>query len=90
MISSMTKSKVAVTLPPALLTCARRAVKTGRVRSVSAYVTEALEEKVKLDNLAELLAGMLAETGGPLTERERRAADVALGRPRRPRRRVAR
>jgi hypothetical protein len=46
---------------------------------VSAYVASALEEKVKLDELAALLEEMLAESGGPLTPAERRAADRALG-----------
>jgi hypothetical protein len=75
----MTKAKVAVTLPPALLLRARRAVHEGRAPSVSAYVAAALEEKTKLDDLADLLARMLAETGGPLTAAERFAADGALG-----------
>jgi hypothetical protein len=46
---------------------------------VSAYVADALEEKVKLDELSQLLDEMLAESGGPLTAAERRAADRALG-----------
>jgi antitoxin ParD1/3/4 len=79
----MTKAKVAVTLPRPLLDRARRAVQQGRAPSVSAYVTAALEEKAKLDDLGDLLAEMLAETGGPLTAAERRAADRALGQRRR-------
>lgn len=79
MISGMTKSKIAVTLPPAPVARARRAVRTGRADSVSAYIAAALEEKTKLDDLADMLAEMLAETGGPLTENERCAADDALG-----------
>lgn len=75
----MTKSKIAVTLPPALVARARRAVRAGRADSVSAYIAAALEEKTKLDDLADMLAEMLAETGGPLTEDERRVADEALG-----------
>jgi hypothetical protein len=47
---------------------------------VSAYVARALEEQAKLDDLGSLLDEMLAETGGPLTAAERRAADRALGR----------
>ncbi len=54
---------------------------------MSSYVAAALEEKVKLDDLAELLDEMLAETGGRLTAAERRAADRDLtGPPRRKRR----
>jgi Arc/MetJ-type ribon-helix-helix transcriptional regulator len=79
MIDGMTKSKIAVTLPPELVARARRAVRQGRAESVSAYVAAALEEKTKLDELSEMLANMLEETGGPLTARERRLADEALG-----------
>jgi Arc/MetJ-type ribon-helix-helix transcriptional regulator len=75
----MTKSKIAVTLPPELVERARRAVRKGVAASVSAYVTKALEERAKLDDLAAMLESMLEESGGPLTERERRAADQALG-----------
>ncbi|HSH59658.1 MAG TPA: hypothetical protein VK988_08485 [Acidimicrobiales bacterium] len=76
----MTKSKIAVSLPPQLVERAHQAVAAGRAASVSAYVAEALEEKAKLDDLASLLDEMLAETGGPLTVEERAWADEALGR----------
>ena len=75
----MTMSKVAVSLPRALVGQAKRAVRERRAASVSAYVSAALMEKAKLDDLATLLDEMLAETGGPLTAAERRAADRALG-----------
>lgn len=78
-MNSMTKDKIAVTLPPALVAQARRAVREGRAASVSAYIEAALHEKAKLDDLASMLEEMLAETGGPLTKRERAAADEALG-----------
>lgn len=80
MINSMTTSKIAVSLPSELVEQARRAVAEGRAPSVSAYVARALEERTKLDDLASLLNEMLAETGGPLTASERKAADKALGR----------
>jgi Arc/MetJ-type ribon-helix-helix transcriptional regulator len=80
MIVGMTTAKIAVSLPQELVAQARRAVVERRASSVSAYVAAALEEKAKLDDLASLLDEMLAETGGPLTARERRAADRALGR----------
>ena len=73
--------KIAVSLPRGLASRARRAVRLGRAASVSAYVASALEDKVKLDDLAALLDDMLAESGGPLTTAERRAADRALGTP---------
>jgi hypothetical protein len=46
---------------------------------VSAYVSRALEQQAKLDDLNALLEEMLAETGGPLTNAELRAADRDLG-----------
>jgi hypothetical protein len=75
----MTTAKLAISLPAALAQRARRAVREGRAASLSAYVADALEEKVKLDDLAALLDEMLAETGGPLTAAERRRADRDLG-----------
>jgi hypothetical protein len=79
MMSGMTKSKIAITLPPELVARARSAVRRKRAESVSAYVAAALEEKAKLDDLDELLASMLDASGGPLTNKERLAADTALG-----------
>jgi Arc/MetJ-type ribon-helix-helix transcriptional regulator len=82
MMVGMTMSKIAVSLPDPLVARARRAVERGRAESVSAYVAVALAEKMKLDDLAELLGEMLAETGGPLTAAERRTADAVLNSPR--------
>lgn len=82
--------KIAVSLPPQVAELARRAVQRGHAASVSAYVASALQEKAKLDELETLLSEMLAESGGPLTAAERRAADRALGlatKPKRARRR---
>jgi len=78
MTTGMKSAKIAVSLPNALVRRARVAVRRGRATSVSSYVAAALEEKVKLDDLAELLDAMLAATGGPLTAAERRAADGVL------------
>ncbi|HEY3234541.1 MAG TPA: hypothetical protein VGJ84_07480 [Polyangiaceae bacterium] len=85
----MTKSKIAISLPKSSLERVRRAVKRGRAASVSAYVAAALEEKAKLDDLQEMLDEMLAVTGGPLTQAERRNADEALGSSRRRKGRAA-
>jgi Arc/MetJ-type ribon-helix-helix transcriptional regulator len=74
----MTKAKIAVTVPRALLANARRAVKQGRAASVSAYVSEALEEKAKIDDLKGMLDEMLDESGGPMTAAEQREADRML------------
>jgi hypothetical protein len=81
MMAGMTISKIAVSLPGELVAHARKAVRGGRAESVSAYVASAMAEKVKLDDLADLLEEMLAETGGPMTPAERRAADRVLALP---------
>ena len=54
-------------------------MRQGRAASVSAYVASALQEKTTLDDPSALLDEMLAETGGPLSAAERRAADRELG-----------
>lgn len=80
MMRSMTRSKIAVSLPEQLVEQARHAVETGRADSVSAYVADALEQKARLDDLASLLDEMLAASGGALSAKEQREADRALGR----------
>jgi Arc/MetJ-type ribon-helix-helix transcriptional regulator len=78
----MTQSaKLAISLPRDIAARARRAVRRGQAASVSAYIASAIEEKAKLDDLSALLDEMLAESGGPLTRAEARAADRALGIP---------
>ena len=89
MIHGMKQSKIAVSLPDALVQQARRAVRQGRAKNVSAYVRAAIEEQAKLDDLAGLLDEMLAETGGPMTAAERRSADEKLGAARRRKRTAA-
>jgi Arc/MetJ-type ribon-helix-helix transcriptional regulator len=79
MMDGMTVSKIAVSLPEEVVARARRAVARGRAESMSAYVAAALAEKAKLDDLADLLQEMLAESGGPMTASERRGADAILG-----------
>ncbi|MET0413223.1 MAG: toxin-antitoxin system antitoxin subunit [Polyangiaceae bacterium] len=71
--------KIAISLPKHVAERTRGAVRRGQAASVSAYIVEALEEKVKLDELSALLDEMLQESGGPLSATERRAADRALG-----------
>ena len=82
-MAGMTTAKIAISVPIDVLQRARRAVRRGRAGSMSAYVAAALEQKATLDELEDLLAQMLAETGGALTGAEKRAADKALFGPRR-------
>lgn len=79
MMNGMTvKKKIAVSLPAHLVDAAKRAVRAGRAPNVSAYVAEALDDRAKNDDLRALLDEMLAESGGPLTDVERRWADAIL------------
>ena len=71
-------TKIAISLPLRAAETARRAVKAGRATSVSAYIAEAVEQHGRQEDLAAVLDEMLAETGGSLTDAERRAADRAL------------
>ncbi|MCA1840622.1 MAG: hypothetical protein ABR507_04370 [Actinomycetota bacterium] len=80
------REKIAVSLPANLVEAAKRAVRVGIAPNVSAYVADAMAEKMMLDDLSTLLEEMLAETGGPLTKAERQAADRILGGARKKRR----
>lgn len=88
----MTTTKIAITVPERILVRARAAVRRGRARSLSAYVSAAIDQKVMLDDLDAMLEEMLAATGGPLTAAElEQAREDLLGpaSPRAPRARRA-
>ena len=77
MMIGMTKVKIAVSLPEELVAAARRAVARGEVASVSGYVAEALELRVRKDDLRAYLAESLERSGGPPTPEELAwAADI--------------
>lgn len=71
-------TKIAVSLPDELVAAARQSVAQGRARSVSAFIADAIEERGRYDDLADLLAEMAAEAGPP-TEQDRVWARKALG-----------
>ena len=82
--------KIVITLPNEVLAKARRESRRTRV-SLSAYIARSIEMRVVDEDLQKMLDEMLAETGGPLTEEERREADKALGfKPRRTKKRARR
>ena len=62
---SMTAAKIAITLPRPLLAKVKGAVKRGRASSVSAFVSEALEARVREDSLAGLVRDLIAQHGEP-------------------------
>ena len=71
-------TKIAISLPDDLVEQARRAVASGGAPSMSAYIAEAMSERVRRERLADVLSEMLAESGGPMTTAERAAADRLL------------
>jgi len=77
----MTVAKIAITLPRPLLAKVRRAVHGGRAASVSAFVTQAVESRVKEDSLQQLLNELKAEHGEP-TKEDRAWAKRVLSRKR--------
>jgi cytochrome P450 len=74
----MTVSKVSISLDPEVADRARQDIASGKARSLSAWLNDAARARVEHDDLATLLAEMLDETGGPLTDEELAAADRKL------------
>jgi Arc/MetJ-type ribon-helix-helix transcriptional regulator len=91
MAFGMATTKVTVTLPDEQLAAIRRLVTEGKSRNVSSFVQHAVS--VSLADVAgwgAMLALALAATGGPLTRKERKWADVVLhGGPQRKQKRKA-
>jgi hypothetical protein len=79
MIGMTTKSKIAVTLDPARVEAARRAVAEGRAASISAYVERAMERYEEVDPFIADLDETLMKTGGPITDEERARIDREFG-----------
>ncbi len=78
MMISMTRKKIAITLPEEQVAAARRAVAEGRSPSVSAYISQALARRGADEDLADTVAEIYAETGDP-TAADRAWARQALG-----------
>ena len=66
----MTVAKVTVSLDPAVAERARRDVAEGKAKSLSAWLNDAGRARVEGEDLAEVLAELFDETGGPLTDQE--------------------
>ncbi len=66
----MTVAKVTVSLDPAVAERARRDVAEGKAKSLSAWLNDAGRARAEGEDLAEVLAELFDETGGPLTEQE--------------------
>jgi hypothetical protein len=61
----MNSAKVALSMPADVLRLAKREVTAGRAKSLSAFVSEAVDEKLRRDELTALLNAMDVEHGRP-------------------------
>jgi hypothetical protein len=61
----MSAGKVALSMPAEVLRLAKKEVAAGRARSLSSFVSEAVDEKLRRDELAAILDAMDAEHGKP-------------------------
>lgn len=72
----MATEKVTVALAPSVVRRAKKAVREGRAKSLSALVNAVLEEQLARDDLNELFDQWDEERGPPTTEDEAWAARV--------------
>lgn len=61
----MNSAKVALSMPADVLRLAKKEVDAGRAKSLSAFVAEAVDEKLRRDELTSILDAMDAEHGRP-------------------------
>jgi hypothetical protein len=61
----MSVAKVALTIPAELLELARKEVEAGHAKSLSAFVSDAVDEKLRRDELSEVLDQMDSKYGPP-------------------------
>ena len=69
-------TKIAVSLPDHLVEHARAAVADGKAASVSAYVAQALQDRLDQEPLSDFFAMFDAEFGPPAEEHDGWARDV--------------
>jgi hypothetical protein len=61
----MTSAKVALSMPADVLRLAKKEVAAGRAKSLSSFVAEAVDEKLRRDELTAILDAMDVEHGKP-------------------------
>ena len=61
----MNSAKVALSMPADVLRLAKKEVAAGRAKSLSSFVAEAVDEKLRRDELTSILDAMDAEYGAP-------------------------
>lgn len=74
-----TKARITVTVPKELLAIVEADVAAGRAPSVSAWVSEAMQQQAGRRTVAEILDEMDDHFGGPVTPEERAWARKRLG-----------
>jgi hypothetical protein len=62
---SMNSAKVALSIPAELLEQAKAEVAAGRAKNLSVFVSEALDQRLRRDELSIILDAMDAEHGPP-------------------------
>ena len=72
----MTTAKLAITLPTDVLKLAKKQLKTGRAKSLSAFISKAVDEKLRRDELEKLLDALDAQHGPPNRAAQRWAKRV--------------
>ena len=58
-------TKIAISLPDELVESARQAVADKRASSVSSYIADAMQERLRVESLAAVLADLDRELGPP-------------------------
>ena len=66
--ASMTRSKIAISLPKDQLMRVHREVRAGRADSVSGYIARVLAEHEKRESLRTLLRDLIEQYGEPAAE----------------------
>jgi len=61
----MNSAKVALSMPAEVLRLAKKEVAAGHAKSLSSFVTEAVDEKLRRDELSAILDALDAEHGKP-------------------------
>jgi hypothetical protein len=61
----MSSAKVALSMPAEVLRLAKKEVAAGRAKSLSSFVAEAVDEKLRRDELTKILDAMDVEHGKP-------------------------
>ena len=61
----MTTTKGALSISSTAIERAKKEVRSGRAKSLSAFVSEAVDEKLRRDELSDVLDAMDAEHGRP-------------------------